>query len=337
MDHAGGKKSAGGFLTREFYLGVFLVILLIFLRFTTDGFYSLNNIMSVLNIFSYILIASIGMNMIIITSNIDISSGALISVVCIALAAIGKTGANLWVLLPAGMLMGALLSGINGLFITKIRIPALVATMATTQIFQGILPLCIDGSIYDLPPSFTWLGFEAKIFGIIPASVLIMLMITIIALIFMRYSGFSKKLYAIGNNANGARLAGINVNRTVVITYLIAGAVFGISAIILATGSQRVTTTMGSNLEMTFIAAVVLGGTSTDGGSGKVMGTVFGALILSMVTQAINYLGISSDWSDAVKGVIIIVSVIVSATSFIKKKRMIPLADATAVPEVQAK
>ena len=91
--------------------------------------------------------------------------------------------------------------------------------LATTQIFQGVLPLTVEGtSIYDLPASFTWLAFKAKIFGVVPASVLICLIVTVFFLLFTRYSRFSKKLYAIGNNRNGARLAGINVDKTVVIS-----------------------------------------------------------------------------------------------------------------------
>jgi len=181
----------------------------------------------------------------------------------------------------------------------------------------------VEGSIYDLPTSFTWLAFEAKVFGVFPASVLICLIITIIALFFMKFSRFSKKIYAIGNNATGTRLAGVNVDKTIVITYAIAGALFGISAVILATAGQRVTTTMGSGLEMTFIAAVVLGGTSTAGGSGKILGTVIGAFILSMIGPAINYIGISPNWSDGIKGMIILISVVVSGAKHIQKKRVI--------------
>lgn len=311
------------YLVTETYLALFLIVVLILLSIFTKGFFSLNNVMSILNRFSYVLIAAIGMNLIIITSNIDVSSGALMSIVCIAIAAVGKTGASIWVLLPVAMITGAVLSGINGMFITKLRIPAIVATLATTQLFAGVLPLVVEGSIYDLPANFTWLAFEAKLFGLIPSSLILMLIITTIAILFMKYSKFSKKLYAIGNNANGARLAGINIERTVIITYIIAGALFGVSATIIATASQRVTTTMASGLEMTFIAAVVLGGTSIAGGSGKILGTVFGALILSIISPAINYLGISSDWSDAIMGIIIIVSVILGAMKFIKRKKII--------------
>lgn len=317
------KKKKASFLTTEFYLLVFLVAVLLLMAVFARGFYSINNIMSLLNTYSYILISAIGMNMIILTSNIDVSTGALISVVCLFLAAIGKQGVPFAGLLPAAMLIGALLSTFNGVFITKMKVPAIVATLATTQIFQGVLPLLVEGSIYDLPASFTWLAFDAKVFGIFPASVLICLIVAVLAVIFMKYSKFSKKIYAIGNNANGARLAGINVNRTIVLTYAIAGALFGISGVIIATAGQRVTTTMGSGLEMTFIAAVVLGGTSTAGGSGKILGTVIGAFILAMITPAINYLGISPNWSDAIKGAVIIASVVVSGTKYIKRRRVI--------------
>jgi len=311
------------FMTAEFYLFLFLVFILLFLGAAAESFYELGNLMSVLNQFNYILIAAIGMNMIIITSNIDVSAGALISVLCIIAAFLGKADLPLGVFLPVTVLAGAILSMLNGLFITKLRIPAIVATLATTQLFQGVLPLVADGSVYDLPASFTWLAYNAKIFGIFPASTVFMLVITASALLFMKYSGFSKKLYAIGNNMNGARLAGVNVERTVVIAYSIAGALYGITAIIIATASQRVTMTMANGKEMTFIAAVVLGGTSTAGGSGKLIGTVIGAMILALISPAINYLGISPDWSDAIMGIIIILSVVSSAFK-IKKKRRIP-------------
>ena len=205
------------------------------------------------------------------------------------------------------------------MFVTKLKIPSIVVTLATTQIFSGAIQIIFKGSIYDLPASFTYLGFNAKILSFIPLSVLIMLVIAIISLVFMKYSSFSKKLYAIGNNPNGARLAGINVDATIVITYIIAGALFGIAATIIATSSQRVTTTMGTGLEMTFIAAVVLGGTSTSGGTGKILGTIIATIILSIISPAINYMGISPDWSDAIMGSIILASVIISAFKFIKK------------------
>lgn len=305
-------------LPPEMTLGIFVVAIIAVLCLVTSDFGSVNNLMSVLNRFSYILIASIGMNIIMITGNIDVSFGGVISVMAILMAAIGKTGAPIYVFMPAAMVCGAILCTINALLITKLKIPAIVATLATTQIYAGALPLVVEGSIYDLPASFTWLAFEAKIFTIVPLSVLMALVILAISLYMMKYSRFFKSLYAIGNNAKGARLAGINVDRTIILTYAIGGALLGIAATIIATAGQRVTTTMGTGMEMTFIAAVVVGGTSVTGGSGNLLGTAFGALLLSIISPALYHLGVSDSWSTAVMGAIIIIAVTVSAMKGIR-------------------
>lgn len=310
-------------LSTESYLFLFLLFVLAFLGVFARGFYSLNNVMSILNIYSYILISAIGMNLIILTGNIDVSAGALISVVCLVIAAIGKQGATFPLLLITAIVVGMLLAAFNVFFITKLKIPAIVTTLATTQIFQGALTLAVEGSIYDLPATYTWLAFKAKVFGIVPFSFVMCLIVLAVALLFMKYSRFSKKIYAIGNNKESARLTGINVDRTTFFTYLIAGALFGISGVIIGTAGQRVTTTMGTGLEMTFIASVVLGGTNTAGGSGRIQGTIIGALILAMISSAITYLGISSNWADFIKGAIILASVLVSAMRSIEKKRVI--------------
>ncbi|MDR2048329.1 MAG: ABC transporter permease [Treponema sp.] len=299
-------------LNAELYLGFFLLCIVLLLLVFAPGFFSLNNIMSTLNRFSYLLIPAIGMTIIIITANIDVSAGPLISVICLFIAAVGKTGVNIAVIFLAAIAMGIFLSMMNVLFITVFKIPAIVVTLATAQLFTGAMPIFVEGSIYDLPPSFTWLAFSAKLFGIIPASIVIMLIVAAFFLLFMKYTRFSKKIYAIGNNVESARLSGIDVTKTTVLAFLTAGILYGISAAIIATASQRVTMTMGMGLEMQFIAAALLGGTSVSGGRGTILGTVFGTLILSIIAPASNYLGINPDYSDLVTGIIIVVSVVIN-------------------------
>jgi ribose/xylose/arabinose/galactoside ABC-type transport system permease subunit len=309
-------------LSTEFYLFLFIVIILILLFFTTKGFFGLGNIMSIANTFSFLLIGAIGMNLIILISDIDVSAGALISVVCIIIAAIGKLGANVLVLILVAIISGMALGLVNALLVVKVRIPSIVATLATSLLFAGVLPLVCEGSIYNLPPSFTWLSFHAKLFGFIPSSVIIMLVITVSFILFMNYSKFSKKVYAVGNNRNGAKLSGINNDKIEILCFVIAGALFGITAVIIATGSQRVTTTMGSGLAMKLIASVAVGGTSISGGRGKLIGTVFGTFILSIISPAINYLGISSNWADAIMGAIFIISVVISEINFVSNRKI---------------
>lgn len=303
-------------LTSEGFLAILVLAVMVALYFLaggTKGFYSLQNIMNVLRTFSYLFIAAIGMTMIIITGNIDISFGGVVSVISIVMAAVSKTGAQLWIFLPVGMIVGMLLCGLNALLMVKFRLPSMVITLATQQIYYGVLLLVLDGSIYNLRSNWTWFSFKWKIFEIIPVYVVIAVVLFLIALWFFKFSPFIKKLYAIGNNKQGAIYSGINVDRTLIATYLIAGALLAFSATILATNGNRVTCTVGNGLEMTVIACVVVGGTSASGGSGKIYGTALGALLLAMVAPSLTHLGINTYWTDLFTGAIIVLAVMASA------------------------
>jgi ribose/xylose/arabinose/galactoside ABC-type transport system permease subunit len=313
-------------ITTEGFLAILLVAILIILYFAAGGvggFYSLQNLMNIGRVFSYLFIAGIGMTMIILTGNIDISFGAVISVIAIAMAAVSKMDKDipLYAFLPVGILVGALLCGFNALMMSKFKIPSMVITLATTQIYYGLLLLLLEGSIYNLRSNWTWFTFKANLFGSVPLSVVIGLVLLVISVLFFKYSRFIKRLYAIGNNRQGAIYAGINVDRTLIITYALAGALLGFSATILATQGTRVTTTVGNNLEMKIIAAVIVGGTSAIGGSGNVYGTALGALLLAIISPALTQLGINTYWTDLLTGIIIVSAIIISALRGIKYHR----------------
>lgn len=304
-------------LTSEGFLGLLVTVILLFLYVFgggASGFFSVQNIINVLRVFSYLFIAGIGMTMIIITGNIDISYGAVISVVAILMAAISKIDKNIPFIafLPIGMIAGSLLCGFNAWMMAKFRIPSMVITLATTQIFYGALLLFVDGSIYNLRSNWTWFTFKANLFNYVPLSVIIALALLVASILFFKYSRFVKRLYAIGNNKQGAVYAGINVNRTMIITYMMGGALLGFSSATLATQGSRVTCTVGNNVEMNVIAAVVVGGTSAIGGSGKIYGTAIGALLLAIISPALSYVGINTYFTNLVTGIIIVLAVIVS-------------------------
>ena len=303
-------------LTAEGFLAILVLVVMVALYFLaggTKGFYSLQNIMNVLRTFSYLFIAAIGMTMIIITGNIDISFGGVVSVIAIIMAAVSKLNVPLWVFLPVGIIVGMLLCGLNAFLMVKFRLPSMVITLATQQIFYGVLLLVLDGSIYNLRSNWTWFSFKWKIGEIIPVYVVIAVGLFLVALWFFKYSPFIKKLYAIGNNKQGAIYSGINVDRTLIATYMIAGALLAFTATILATNGNRVTCTVGNGLEMTVIACVVVGGTSASGGSGKIYGTALGALLLAMVAPSLTHLGINTYWTDLFTGAIIVLAVMASA------------------------
>lgn len=296
-------------LSAELTLALLIVAIMIFLAFAAPGFYSVQNIMQVMRVFSYTFIAGIGMTMIFITGNTDISFGAVVSVIAIVCAALSSIGVSFVVFLIVGILVGAALCGLNCFIITKFKIPAMVVTLATTQIYFGALLLVVDGSIYNLPQAWTWFS-EVKVFGVVPLYVVIALVLLVIFMAIARYSRFFKKLYAIGNNAQAARNVGINVEKTLMITYIVSGALLAFSALILGTNGNRVTCTVGSNLEMHAIAAVIVGGSTSMGGDGKIYGTALGSLLLALVSPALVFLGINTYWTNLFMGVIIVTAII---------------------------
>lgn len=312
------NKKKNRALTAEGFLGILVILILIAVYFLADGtkgFYNLQNIMTVLRTFSYLFIAGIGMTMIIITGNIDISFGAVISVISIVMAAVSKLGdgVNVFVFLPVGILIGALLCGMNAWLMVKFKIPSMVITLATTQIYYGALLWIVEGSIYNLRPNWTWFSFKAVIAGYIPVSVILAVVFLIVSILFFKYSKFVKRLYAIGNNRQGAIYAGIDVEKTMIITYVAAGALLAFSSVILSTSGTRVTCTTGNNLEMKVIAAVIVGGTSAIGGTGKIYGTALGALLLAIISPALVFMGINTYWADLFTGIVIVIAVIASA------------------------
>ncbi|MBR7187900.1 MAG: ABC transporter permease [Clostridia bacterium] len=321
MNNSPAKKKPT--LTTEGFLGILVIVIMIALYFATHGsFFSAQNLINVARVWSYLFIAGIGMTMIIITGNIDISYGAVISVISIVMAAISKIDDAIpwYVFIPAGMVTGAILCGFNAWMMAKFRIPSMVITLATTQIYYGALLLFLEGSIYNLRSNWTWIYNKANYFnGYVPLLVIIALVLLIIAVLFFRYSRFLKKLYAIGNNRQGAIYAGVNVNRTLIITYMIGGALLALSATLLATSGKRVTCTVGTGVEMKVIAATVVGGTSAIGGSGNVYGTALGALLLAIISPALTQLGIDTNWTDFFTGVIIVSAIIVSALKNLEK------------------
>lgn len=299
-------------LSAEAVVGLLIIAVLILLMFIAPGFFSIQNIMQVMRVFSYTFIAAIGMTMIFISGNTDISFGAVVSVIAIVCAGLCKAGLSFAAFLPLGILAGAFLCGINGLIITKFGLPAMVVTLATSQIYFGALLLVVDGSIYNLPAAWTWFTFETNLFGVLPLCVLISLVLLVIFLFFFKYSTFMKNVYAIGNNQQAARNVGINVEKTLMIIYLISGGLLAFSAMILGTNGNRVTCTVGTNLEMNAIAAVIVGGTNPSGGAGKIYGTALGALFLAIVSPALVFIGINTYWTNLFTGIIIVTAIIAS-------------------------
>lgn len=199
---------------------------------------------------------------------------------------------------------------VSGFISTKFKVPAFIATLAMMVSARGFALLTTDGEpIYDLPPAFTALG---ESFGNIPIPAIIWIVLTIIAVVILKYTTFGRKLYAVGGNEESARLSGIAVEKYLTTTYILAGIMSAVAGILMASWLTVGQPTAGTGLELDAIAAVVIGGTSLTGGRGGIGGTFIGVLIMSMIVNIFNLLGLSSYYQSIFMGAIIVTALIMN-------------------------
>jgi ribose/xylose/arabinose/galactoside ABC-type transport system permease subunit len=256
------------------------------------------------------------MSMIIITGNIDISVGAAIGVlvtlsgsVAVGLA---ETGLPLpivnvlaWTLPVLG---GMLIAGISGFFVAYLKIPAIVVTLGMFSILKGGLILVAGGNtIYNLPEGYEfaqwdWVG--------IPVPVYIMVALTLVAFAWMRWSRTGRSQYAVGGNAEAARLSGLDTRRTLMVTFIVAGAFYGVASSMFATQFTTIQAVATPGLELQIITASVVGGVSILGGVGTVIGSTLAAILIRFIGSALIFVDISPFWVRAILGVLILVTVL---------------------------
>lgn len=320
MSH-GTKADTKSKITVELILLLFtcfvFAIMFIFTNFKTKP-----GILSYLKEVAYLLPCSLGMTMIILTGNIDISAGTMMGLCGYLAAYISKRGCDFYIYIPAAILLGMSLSCINAFIITKFKVPAMVATLAMMNVEMGSFILLPQGGwVENVTENFTFLGTK-NIGGIIPYSFLIAVAVTIVMLVFMKYSRFSRNIYAIGGNKSIAILSGISYNRTIYKTYLIHGALIGFGSILFYTPKGVVQANSAYGMEMLFITATVVGGVSIAGGKGKAIGTVIGVFLVSLMNRAIIFFGLQDYYTYALQGVIILIAVLLSDKDGSRRRRI---------------
>jgi len=300
---------------REMVLGIFtliaFIILYAFTNFKTEA-----GLTTFLKDVSYLMTASIALTLIILTGNIDISAGTMMGLCGYAAAYIAKMGYGFHIYIPVAIAVGVGLAGLNGVIITRFKVPSVVATLAMINVHLGLFILLPQGGwVENLKSNFSFLG-TTTILRIVPVILLISLAILAFFLWFMKYSRFSKKIYAVGGNSHGAVLAGINPDSVVMKLYLLEGVLIGISAVLFYTPKTVVQSNSTYGMEMLFITAVVVGGTSIMGGKGKLMGTAIGVILVCIINRAMIFFGFQDYYSYAVQGVIILIAVLFTVTDF---------------------
>ncbi|MFJ9496663.1 ABC transporter permease [Brevibacillus centrosporus] len=308
------KKTAPSFdlgkMLRKYNLFFLLAVFIVIGSALSPKFLTIQNFLNLLQQSAVVGIISIGMTFVIIVAGIDLSVGSVIALAGMATAlAIPYTGVFGAILL--GLIAGAVMGYINGLVTTKLKVPAFIATMAMMVAARGLALLFTDGKpVYNLPESFRFFG--KNLFDRIPVSGIIWIVLTILAVLVLRYTTFGRKLYAIGGNSQSAHLSGIQVNRYITYTYIISGVLSALAGIVLASWLTVGQPTAGKSIELDAIAAVVLGGTSLFGGIGGVGGTFVGVLLMSMITNIFNLLGLSSYFQSIFMGAIIVLALVLN-------------------------
>ncbi len=314
-ERAGQNKLSKKIFTRENALGLvvllFFLVLFIFTNFKTPA-----GIASFLKEVAYLLMASTALTLIIITGNIDISAGTLVGMCGYAAAYFAKMGMPFYVYIPIAIVVGVIFAGFNGIIVTKFKVPSLVATLAMVNVHLGIFILLPSGGwVEGLRGNFTDLGSEV-FFGFLPLTFILSLAVFVLMMFIMKYSRFIKKIYAVGGNSKASVLVGVNPSSVVMKTFLLEGVLIGITSIFFYTTKNIVQANSTYGMEMMFITATVVGGTSIAGGKGKLIGTAYGAILLAMITRAMILFGLQDYYSYAVQGIIIIGAVLLTFVDF---------------------
>ena len=280
------------------------------------NFLKKSNLLAIVDRIVVIAVMAIGMTMVIITGGIDLSVGSLIAVSAVIgtsiMQAMGGPDASSMIVF-FGFLMGTLFTGIigafGGLIVAYFKVPPFITTLGIMLMGRGLAFLITGGfSIYQVPSSLPWLG-QGTTFAI-PNTVILLVLLYVVAHIFMTYSRIGPYIYAVGGNEEAARLSGVSVGFVTTFVFLFSGLTAGLGGCIQASQLNSGTPNMGLMYELYVIAAVVVGGTSLSGGSGKILGTLIGVFVISVIQNGMNLIGLESYTQQVVLGFVILIAVL---------------------------
>ncbi|QLY39555.1 ABC transporter permease [Hujiaoplasma nucleasis] len=308
-----GKAQLKSLLINHNYV-ISLILLLILGRIASDNFLSFNSLMALMRSSAIIGIIALGMTLVIISGNIDLSVGSLMALVAANTAIVFNGTHNVFITLLFALAFGAFLGFVNGVFIGKAKVAAFIVTLATMAAYRSLTiqqgeggPVLIDGDAFM--ETYRKVGYSS--FLNVPYVVWIFVIITILIIILMTKTKFGRYVYAVGSNEKAARLSGINVDRIKIYIFSITGLLTGLASFIYVSRFGSVdTATAGKSFELDAIAAVAIGGTSMAGGKGFIQGTFFGIIVLYSINAVLTAFKVPSFVNDLIKGILILGAVL---------------------------
>lgn len=306
MNHTAEKSVASFKRLREYSIVFVLILFVAVMQILQPKFLSPANIGSVLLSTSGAGIVAIGAMMVLISGGLDFSAGYGVAL-CGVVGGVfyEQTGSPILMLL-ACILCGAAIGLVNGLIITKMQIQPFIATLAMMSAIQGLIYIVCEGKVIFLDDSITSFLGQGTVFGFIPVQIFVFLAMVLVAHFILSRTRLGTYTYALGDNEEAARCAGISIERYKILIFVFAGICTGLASIMMITQLSLITPSIGTTTLMDAISAAVIGGTSTSGGKGNAFGTLVGALIIGMISNALVLLLVPTNAQYLVKGLIII-------------------------------
>ena len=305
-------------------VGLTLVVVVLAIAFAiiNPRFATLANFINIFTQASYYIIIAVGMTFVITSAGIDLSVGSLLALVTVVGFELISDGMHPVLGVLVMFALGGLIGCLTGALVAYVKIPPFIATLGMMVSLRGLALVHSAGNMhYGLPPSITWLG-QGDVFGI-PVPVGIALLFALFGAWLFNHTKFGLYVRALGGNREAARLAGVPVNAIEVAVYALMGLVTALGGLIMIARIDSTQATIGTAMEIHVIAAVIIGGTSLFGGRGTVYGTVLGAILLSMMTNALVIAGVDYFWQLVVMGIIVLIAV---AINNLRERRITRLA-----------
>lgn len=287
-----------------------LIVICIFASILSDSFLSIANLFNVIKQITVAGIVGCGMTFVILTGGIDLSVGSIVGLSGAIAAGIMASTGNAVLAVLAALGIGILCGAANGFFVAQCDIPPFIATLGMMTLLRGCVLVYTKGAPISIKvDSYKFIG-KGLVAGI-PFPVIVLLVLYLIAHYLLTQTSFGRNVYAFGGNREAARLSGIRVKYTEWMVYIFNGLMSGIAAVVLTARLGSAQSTSGEGIEMDAIAAVILGGTSLSGGSGFVLPTVVGAMIMGIIDNILTLMNVSPHATNIVKGAVVLIAVLV--------------------------
>lgn len=288
-----------------------LVTLCLVVGLFSPVFFTERNISITVTNACVLIILGVGNTITIITRGPDLSVGSVLTITAVVAALMVKAGIFFGFAFAAALIFGAVLGWINGVMIAKVGLPAFISTYGLQWAVFGFAYVILKGYVvYDFGSDFRFIG-DHNLFGVLPMPIVVTTLVVLAGYFLLRRTNLGRRFYAVGANTDAAFMAGIDVSKTVIIAFVLSGVLAALAGLVLVARINAVQADIGAQYLLITIAIVYMGGTSSTGGQGGVLGTVIGALSMTVVENAMNLFGVPSTWRNALIGALIIITVMI--------------------------